>query len=110
MERGGELHFVFLLISLVAIHVFAGGCASKQAAGNREVLTGDVQRLQQIYETPIPVQIREAFSRTTRHICSKDHERCSGCAFTVSDGGKRVDIFTRQDKQRVPVYRPGTLC
>ncbi len=89
-------HPAFLLISLVAINVFSEGCASRQAARNGKIWSGDVQRLQQIYETSIPAQIRSTFDRTTRHICSRDHEQCSGCAFTVSDGGKRVDIFAKK--------------
>lgn len=52
--------------------------------------------MQPIYATPIPAQIRKAFDQTTRHVCSKDKGECSGCAFTVSEGGKRVDIFTKK--------------
>ena len=89
-------HPVFLLISLVAINLFSEGCASKQTARNGKIWAGDVQELQRIYATPIPAQIRRTFDRTTRHVCSVDHEQCSGCAFTISDGGKRVDIFTKK--------------
>lgn len=89
-------HLTLLLISLVAINVFSEGCVSRQAARNGKVFSGDVQGVQQIYETPIPAQIRRTFNRTTRHVCSADHEQCSGCAFIVSDGGKHVDIFTKK--------------
>jgi hypothetical protein len=92
-------YFIFLWASLVATSVFSEGCASRQAARNEGVpssFSEGAQGLQQIYETPIPAQIRETFDRTTRHICSKDHEQCSGCAFTVFDGGKRVDIFSKK--------------
>ena len=46
---------------------------------------------QEMYDTPIPAQIRQTFDRTL-HV----HKICSagGCAFTVLDGGKPVDIFT----------------
>ena len=48
---------------------------------------------QEIYDTPIPAQIRHTFDRTL-HV----HQTCSagGCAFTVLDGGKPVDSFTKK--------------
>ncbi|MBI3011811.1 MAG: hypothetical protein HYY58_04920 [Candidatus Omnitrophica bacterium] len=48
---------------------------------------------QEIYGTPIPAQIRQAFDRTL-HV----HQTCSagGCAFTVLDAGKPVGIFTKK--------------
>ena len=48
---------------------------------------------QEIYDTPIPAQIRETFDRTLHA-----HETCTtgGCAFTVLDGGRPVDIFTKK--------------
>ena len=87
---------VFLLIGLVATLLFFEGCTSRQTAGNGKIWTGDVQRLQQIYETSVPAQIRKTFDQTTGHVCSKDLEECPGCAFTVYRGGKRVDIFTKK--------------
>lgn len=93
-------HPVFLLISLVTLNMFSEGCAPRQAARNERVypnpFTDGIQRLQQIYETPIPAQIRKTLDRTTRHVCSRDREECPGCAFTVYDGGKRVDIFAKK--------------
>lgn len=88
---------LFLSACLITAAVFFGGCAS-QAIRNGDVIQfgGDIQQLQQIYETPIPAQIRRAFDRTAGHICSRDPEECSGCAFTVQEGGKRVDIFTKK--------------
>jgi hypothetical protein len=87
---------VFLLIGLVATLLFFEGCASRQTARNGKIRIGDVQRLQQIYETSIPAQIRKTFDQTAGHVCSKDHEDCSGCAFTVQEKEKRVDIFTKK--------------
>jgi len=52
--------------------------------------------LRQIYATPISVQIRKTFDQTAGHVCSKDPKECPGCAFTVYEGGKRVDIFTKK--------------
>ena len=90
----------FLLAGLVAASLFSEGCALKQTPiierGYPNSLADGAQDLQQIYETPIPAQIRKTFDQTTRHVCSKEHEECSGCAFTVYDGGKRVDIFTKK--------------
>lgn len=89
-------HSGFFVIGLVTVHLFSGGCVSRQAAGNGKIQASDIQELQQIYATPIPAQIRKTFDQTTRHVCSKDDGKCSGCAFTVYDGGKRVDIFTKR--------------
>ena len=49
--------------------------------------------LQAIYDTPIPTQVRETFDRTLHA-----HEACaeSGCAFTVLEGDKPVDVFTKR--------------
>jgi len=91
---------VFLLIGLVAGLLFFEGCSSRQTAGNGRdypsLFTNGIRGLQQIYATPIPAQIRKTFGQTARHVCSKDREECSGCAFTVHEGGKRVDIFTKK--------------
>lgn len=48
---------------------------------------------QEIYDTPIPAQIRETFDRTLHA-----HQACPAdeCAFTVLEGGKPVDIFTKK--------------
>lgn len=48
---------------------------------------------QEIYDTAIPVQIRQTFDRIL-HL----HGTCSAspCAFTVLDGGRPVDIFTKK--------------
>src|SRR3990167_2429606 len=93
-------HTSFLLASLVAAIVSSEGCASRQAARNEggylSLLADGIHGLQQIYATPIPAQIRKTFAQTTRHVCSKDREECSGCAFTVQEKGKRVDIFTKK--------------
>lgn len=83
-------------MSLVTLNIFSEGCVSKRAARNEKVLTDGVQGLQQIYETPIPAQIRKTFGHTTRHVCSRDRAECPGCVFTVQEGGKRVDIFTKK--------------
>ena len=99
-------HSGLLAAGLVAIHLFSGGCASRQAAENGRIRpdskgAGSIDlapfgELQQIYATPIPAQIRKTFDQTSRHVCSKKDGECSGCAFTVYDGGKRVDIFTKK--------------
>lgn len=49
--------------------------------------------LQDIYDTPIPAQIRETFDRTIHA-----HEACaeSGCAFTALEADKPVDVFTKR--------------
>lgn len=90
----------FLLAILVATSLFSEGCALKHAARTEKGYPTSVahvaQELQQIYETPIPAQIRKMFDQTTRHVCSKDHGECFSCAFTVYDGGKRADIFTKK--------------
>ncbi len=52
-----------------------------------------LRAFQSIDDTPIPAQIRHTFDRTLHA-----HEACAAgrCAFTVLDGGKPVDIFTKK--------------
>lgn len=59
----------------------------------QRIYSDGARAFQEIYDTPIPVQIRETFDRT-----SHDHGNCSadGCAFTILDGGKPVGIFTKK--------------
>jgi len=91
---------IFLLAGLVAASLFAEGCALKQTPrierGYPSSFVDGAQELRKIYETPIPAQIRKTFDQTDRHVCSKDCGECPGCAFTVWEGGKRVDIFTKK--------------
>lgn len=59
----------------------------------QRIYADGAKAFQEIYDTPIPVQIRETFDHTIHA-----HENCSeyGCAFTVLDGGKPVGIFTKK--------------
>ena len=59
----------------------------------QRIYTDGAKAFQEIYSTPVPVQIRETFDRTVH-----DHQNCSeaGCAFTVLDGEKQVSIFTKK--------------
>jgi len=59
----------------------------------QRIYADGLRAFQEIYDTPIPAQIRQTFDRTLL-----DHQTCSadGCAFTVLDGGKPVGIFTKQ--------------
>ncbi|MBI4342783.1 MAG: hypothetical protein HY599_05400 [Candidatus Omnitrophica bacterium] len=59
----------------------------------QRVYADGAKAFQEIYDTPIPAQIRQTFDRTLQA-----HKTCSagGCAFTVLDGGKPVDIFTKK--------------
>ncbi len=59
----------------------------------QRIYADGAKAFQEIYDTPIPIQIRETFDRTLHA-----HENCSeyGCAFTVLDGGKPVGIFTKK--------------
>jgi len=94
-----RLNFI-LLAGLVAASLFAEGCALKQTPrierGYPSSFADGAQDLRKIYETPIPAQIRKTFDQTDRHLCSKDRGECPGCAFTVWEGGKRTDIFTKK--------------
>ena len=58
----------------------------------QRIYADGVRVLQEIYNTPIPAQIRQTFDRTVR----VDHDACSDCAFTVLDGEKQVGIFTKK--------------
>ena len=59
----------------------------------QRIYADGLRAFQEIYDTPIPAQIRQTFDRTLQA-----HQTCSagGCAFTVLDGGKPVDIFTKK--------------
>ena len=59
----------------------------------QRIYTDGTRAFQEIYDTPVPAQIRETFDRTIQ-----SHESCSedGCAFTVLEGGKQVGIFTKK--------------
>jgi len=59
----------------------------------QRIYVDGAKAFQEIYVTPIPAQIRQTFDRTLH-----DHKTCStgGCAFTVLDRGKPVDIFTKK--------------
>jgi hypothetical protein len=50
-----------------------------------------VSTLKEIYETPIPFQIRKSFSEVTY-----THNTCSGCELRVLDGDKFFDIYPRK--------------
>ncbi len=57
----------------------------------QRIYTNGLRAFQEIYNTPIPAQIRQTFDRTL-HVHNK---ACSaGCAFTILEEGKPVDIFT----------------
>ncbi len=59
----------------------------------QRIYADGLRAFQEIYDTPIPAQIRQTFDRTIQA-----HGTCSagGCAFTVLDRGKPVDIFTKK--------------
>lgn len=95
-------HVVFLSAGMIAGSFFSDQHVMGQAVsmfgnaqsvlGNRHVPRVEIRALQDIYDTPIPAQIRERFDRTVRVQC----EACSDCAFTVLEGERRVSIFTKQ--------------
>ena len=58
----------------------------------QRIYADGVREFQAIYNTPIPVQVRQTFDRTVR----VEHNACSDCAFTVLDGGKQVSILTKK--------------
>ena len=89
---------IVLLAGTVVISAFPQKYVSGQAArifGNvtsyQQIYADGVRALQEIYDTPIPTQIRQTFDRTIL-----DCGACSDCAFTVLDGGERVSIFTKK--------------
>ena len=59
----------------------------------QRIYTDGANALQDIYDTPIPAQIRETFDHTIHR-----HEACSveGCAFLVLDGARPVSLFTKK--------------
>ena len=59
----------------------------------QRIYTDGAKAFQEIYDTPIPAQIRETFDRTIH-----THETCSvkGCAFLVLDGERPVSVFTKK--------------
>ena len=57
----------------------------------QRIYADGVRAFQEIYDTPIPAQIRQTFDRTIL-----DCVACSDCAFTVLDGRKQVSIFTKK--------------
>lgn len=93
---------VFLSAGMAAVSLFSEQYAMGQAARmfgnttyvmeNQYVPQAATRALQDIYDTPIPAQIREGFSRTAWVDC----EACSVCAFTVLEGERRVSIFTKK--------------
>jgi len=95
-------HLAFLSASVIAVSLFFEQYAMGQAAGmfgnatyvreNQYAPQAAPRALQDIYDTPIPAQIREGFNRTVRVDC----EACSVCAFTVLEGERRVSIFTKK--------------
>ena len=92
----------FLPAGLIAVSLFSEQYAIGQAARMFEnsmyvmehqyVPQAAPRALQDIYDTPIPAQIREEFNRTVRVDC----EACSVCAFTVLEAERRVSIFTKK--------------
>jgi len=58
----------------------------------QRIYADGLRAFQEIYDTPIPAQIRQMFDRTVR----VDHDACSDCAFTVLDGKTQVGIFTKK--------------
>ena len=50
-----------------------------------------VSALKEIYETPIPFQIRKNFNKVTY-----THNTCSECALGVLDGEKFFDVYPRR--------------
>ena len=92
----------FLSAGIIAVSLFFEQYAMGQAArmfGNATYVMENqyapqvtTRALQDIYDTPIPAQIREGFNRTVRVDC----EACSVCAFTVLEGERRVSIFTKK--------------
>src|SRR3989338_7140677 len=92
----------FLSAGIIAVSLFFEQYAMGQAArmfGNATYVMENqyapqvtTRALQDIYGTPIPAKIRDGFNCTVRVDC----EACSVCAFTVLDGGKPVDIFTKK--------------
>lgn len=92
----------FLSAGMVAVSLFSEQSAMGQAAsmfGNATYVMESqyatpaaTRALQDIYDTPIPTQIREGFDHTARVDC----EACSVCAFTVLEGERRVSIFTKK--------------
>ena len=60
------------------------------------IYTDGVKAFQEIYNTPMPAQIRQTFDRTILAHALTTHEACGSCAFTVLDGEKKVSIFTKK--------------
>lgn len=58
----------------------------------RQIYAEGVRTLQEIYHTPIPIQIRRIFNRTIQ----VDNPACLESAFTVFNGKERVSIFTKK--------------
>ena len=87
---------------MIAVSLFSEQYAMGQAArmfGNATYVMENqyapqaaTRALQDIYDTPIPAQIREGFNHTVLVDC----EACSVCAFTVLEGERRVSIFTKK--------------
>ena len=67
--------------------------AEVEESSYQRIYSDGAKAFQKIYGTPIPAQIRHTFDRTLH-----THESCSAgrCAFTVLDGGKPVDIFSKK--------------
>ena len=67
--------------------------AEVEESAYQRIYSDGTNAFQKIYDTPLPEQIRHTFDSTLH-----THESCSagGCAFTVLDGGKPVDIFTKK--------------
>lgn len=96
------IRLAFLSAGFIAVNLFSNQDAMGHAArmfGNAAYVMQNqyaphaaTRALQDIYDTPIPAQIREGFDRTVRVDC----EACSTCAFTVLEGETRVSIFTKK--------------
>jgi len=52
---------------------------------------GLLEEIKEIYETPIPAQIRKNFNQT-----AQTHRTCPNCVLGVLDGEKFLDIYTRK--------------
>jgi hypothetical protein len=92
----------FLSAGMIAVSLFSEQYAMGQAArmfGNATYVMEHQytsqpapRALQDIYDTPIPTQIREEFNHTVLVDC----EACSECAFTVLEGKRPISIFTKR--------------
>lgn len=63
-----------------------------EASPYQRIYTDGLRAFQEIYDTPLPAQIRQTFDRTVLADC----DRCSDCAFTTLDGEKQVGVFTKK--------------